>query len=183
VILQSLWTKPLALRTMAVLAGVTFVQIVSAQQVTYFPYIQLGNNGPLGATDQVVIAWQTNETTPGGGYQVNFGTTTNYGSTMAPSGRIVDNYVSADAALPVSPNSYGAHTNYTAVLGGLSFDTTYFYRVTGPGLPPAGFTASFHTRKKGPVFSFAVEGDEGYFRLSRTLIRQLSWTMKPGSLT
>jgi uncharacterized repeat protein (TIGR01451 family) len=30
-------------------------------------------------------------------------------------------------------------------------------------MPSAGFTASFHTRKRGDVFSFAVEGDEGYF--------------------
>jgi uncharacterized repeat protein (TIGR01451 family) len=162
-IFRSLLKKPQTVRTIAFFASVTLVQIVSAQQVTYFPYIQPGDNGPFGATDQMVIAWQTNETTPGNAYQVSFGTTTNYGSTVTPAGRVVDNYLAADASLPVSPNSYGAHSNYTAVLTGLSFDTTYDYKVTGPGLPAAGFTASFHTRKKGPVFSFAVEGDEGYF--------------------
>ena len=151
------------LRTLVTLASITVVQFASGQQVTYFPYIQLGDNGPLGPTDQIVIAWQTNETTPGGGYQVNFGTTTNYGTTVAPSARVVDNYVAADPTLPVSPFSYGAHSNYTAVLTGLSFDTTYFYDVTGPGMPASGFKASFHTRKTGSVFSFAVEGDEGYF--------------------
>src|SRR5262249_29713768 len=61
------------------------------------------------------------------------------------------------------PTAYGAHTDYTAVLSGLSYDTQYFYKVTGPGLPQDGFSASFHTRKKGNVFSFQVQGDEGYY--------------------
>jgi uncharacterized repeat protein (TIGR01451 family) len=162
-IFQSLLTKSLTLRTIATLGSVMLVQSLSAQQVTYFPYIQPGDNGPFGAADQMVIAWQTNETTPANGYQVAFGTTTNYGSTVTPSARVVDNYLAADPSLPVIPAAYGAHSNYTAVLIGLSFDTTYDYKVTGPGLPTGGFTASFHTRKKGSVFSFAVEGDEGYF--------------------
>jgi uncharacterized repeat protein (TIGR01451 family) len=161
--LDSQLTKSLALRTIALLASVTFVQLASGQQVTFFPYVQLGDNGPLGATDQVVIAWQTNATTPAGSYQVNFGTTNSFGATVTPSARVVDNYVAADPTLPVSPFSYGAHSNYTAILSGLSFDTTYFYSVTGPGMPVSGFTASFHTRKKTSVFAFAVEGDEGYF--------------------
>jgi len=170
-------------KSLVVLASVALVQIASGQQVTYFPYIQLGDSGPLGATDQVVIAWQTNETTAGGGYQVSFGTTTNYGTTVARSARVVDNYVAADPTLPVSPFSYGAHSDYTAILSGLSFDTTYFYMVTGPGMPAAGFKASFHTRKKGSVFSFAVEGDKDTSRLSRTQIRQRSSIMKPESPT
>ena len=152
-----------AVRTAAMFAAVTLVQVVSAQQVTYFPYLQLGDNGPFRASDQIVIAWQTNETTPGTGYQVNYGTSTSYGTKVRPSGRVVDNYLTADPTLPVSPYTYGAHTNYTAVLTGLAFDTTYYYSVTGPGLPQSGFAASFHTRKKGSVYSFAVEGDEGYF--------------------
>lgn len=160
---ESWLTRLPALRTMVIVTGVAFAQIASGQQVTFFPYIQPGDNGPFGATDQVVIAWQTNETSPAGGYQVSFGTSTSYGSTVAPSARVVDNYIAADPSLLVSPYSYGAHSNYAAVLSGLSFDTTYYYNVTGPGLPQPGFAASFHTRKKSSVFSFAVEGDEGYF--------------------
>src|SRR5580698_9739732 len=101
--LDSQLTKSLALRTIALLASVTFVQLASGQQVTFFPYVQLGDNGPLGATDQVVIAWQTNATTPAGSYQVNFGTTNSFGATVTPSARVVDNYVAADPTLPVSP--------------------------------------------------------------------------------
>src|SRR5580704_5067264 len=35
-----------------------------AQQVTFAPYIQLGDSGSFGFADQVVVAWQTNESTP-----------------------------------------------------------------------------------------------------------------------
>ena len=37
---------------------------VFGQQGDFAPYIQLGDNGPFGPTDQIVIAWQTNETSP-----------------------------------------------------------------------------------------------------------------------
>ena len=152
------------LRTVIKLAAIALTPALFAQQVTYLPYIQLGDNGPFGATDQIVVAWQTSETTPNASnYRVDFGTTTSYGTTVVSSGRTVDNYLSVDSSLPTSPTAYGAHSNYVAVLPGLSFDTTYYYRVSGPGMPTNGFTASFHTRKQGSVFSFAVEGDEGYF--------------------
>lgn len=132
--------------------------------VSYSPYIQLGDNGQFGPTDQIVVAWQTNEATPNpNGYRVDFGPTTAYGSSVVPTGRVVDNYLAADPSLPAIPTAYGAHTNYYAVLGGLSYGATYFYRVSGPGLPGTGFTATFKTRKQSSVFSFAVEGDEGYF--------------------
>jgi hypothetical protein len=36
----------------------------AAQNVTYKPYIQPGDNGPFGAKDQMVIAWQTDEVSP-----------------------------------------------------------------------------------------------------------------------
>lgn len=85
------------------------------------------------------------------------------GRVAHPQGRVVDNYLAADASLPSIPGAYGAHTNYTAVLRGLPFDTEYKYVVTGPGMPSGGFAASFHTRKRGSEFSFAVEGDEGFF--------------------
>jgi len=75
----------------------------------------------------------------------------------------VDNYLSADSSLPVPPTASGPHSNYYAVLRNLEYDTTYYYTVTGPGLPPAGFAASFHTRKRGDRFSFLVQGDEGFF--------------------
>ena len=45
--------------TLALLAGG-----LSAQEVTYLPYIQPGDAGTFGTTDQMVVAWQTNETAP-----------------------------------------------------------------------------------------------------------------------
>src|SRR5712692_3738394 len=138
-----------------------------AQNVTFKPYIQPGDSGPFGPADQMVIAWQTDETAPhASACTVQFGTSsTTLSQNATPQGRVVDNYLAADSqfgGLSI-PTAYGAHTDYAAVLTGLSFDTTYFYKVTGPGLPQAGFSASFHTRKKGNVFSFEVQGDEGYY--------------------
>jgi hypothetical protein len=37
---------------------------LSAQQVTYQPYIQPGDASGFGASDQMVVAWQTSELTP-----------------------------------------------------------------------------------------------------------------------
>lgn len=152
-------------RTLILLTALSSVPALFAQAtVAYFPYIQLGDDGLFGPTDQVVIAWQTNETSPNpGNYHVDFGLSTNYGSSVVPTGRVVDNYLAADPSLPAIPAAYGAHVDYYAVLSGLSYASTYYYRVTGPGLPSNGFTALFNTRKQGSVFSFAVEGDEGYF--------------------
>jgi hypothetical protein len=135
-----------------------------AQEVTFSPYIQLGGNGKLGPSDQIVIAWQTNEPTPNpSAYQVEIYTNGHDHRMVKPSGRVVDNYLAADPSLPTIPGAYGAHTNYTAVRHNLSYDTLYHYVVAGPGMPGGGFSSSFRTRKIGPVFSFAVEGDEGYF--------------------
>jgi hypothetical protein len=137
---------------------------VFSQQVTYSPYIQLGDNGTFGAADRIVIAWQTDEATPNASaYKVAFRAGERERQVVHPSGRVIANYLAADPSLPSSPSAYGPHTNYTAVLSPLSYDTQYQYVVTGPGMPSGGFTASFHTRKRGAVFSFAVEGDEGYF--------------------
>jgi len=76
---------------------------------------------------------------------------------------VVDNYLAADPSLPAVAGAYGAHSNYTAVLSGLKYDAEYQYRVTGPGMPAGGFSSTFHTRPQGPVFSFIVTGDEGFF--------------------
>lgn len=47
-----------------------------SQVVTYKPYIQPGDNGPFGAKDQMVVAWQTNEASPNASaYSVEFGKT------------------------------------------------------------------------------------------------------------
>ena len=135
-----------------------------AQEVTFAPYLQLGATGSLGSSDQIVIAWQTNQSAPTpSAYKVQFSTNAHNRRTVTPRGRVIDNYLAADPSLPAIPGAYGAHTNYTAVLANLQYDTVYHYVVTGPGLPADGFAASFRTRKLGPVFSFAVEGDEGYF--------------------
>jgi len=147
-----------------VVACLSLAPLAAGQNVTYKPYIQPGDNGPFGPTDQIVIAWQTDEATPNpGAFTVQFGESSSYGHSVTPQGRVVDNYLSADPSLPVPPTASGPHSNYAAVLSGLEYNTTYFYRVTGPGLPSGGFTASFRTRKRGDDFSFLVQGDEGFF--------------------
>ncbi|MCL2451210.1 MAG: metallophosphoesterase, partial [Polyangiaceae bacterium] len=135
-----------------------------AQQVTYKPYLQPGNASSLDGTDQVVIAWQTNEITPSHRYSVEFEAIgSGIGGSVAPVGRVVDNYLSADPTLPIPPTAYGAHVNYVALIEGLAFDSAYRYRVRGPGLPASGFAATFRTRTRTGHFSFVVEGDEGSF--------------------
>ena len=157
------------LRALAFIAGVALVPAVFGQQVTFSPYIQLGDNGTFGSKDQIVVAWQTDETTPkASAYKVEFWVSESRASEhdsrfVSPQARIVDNYLAADPALPTVPGAYGAHSNYTAVLTGLRYDTAYQYRVSGPGMPVGGFASSFRSRKRGPVYSFVVEGDEGFF--------------------
>jgi uncharacterized repeat protein (TIGR01451 family) len=147
-----------------IMAGVVIAPAAFAQQVTFAPYLQLGDNGPFGPTDQIVIAWQTNESSPkAAAYKVEFQPVFGERRSVSPKARVVDNYLAADPALPTVPGAYGAHSNYTAVLTGLRYDSDYQYRVTGPGLPSQGFASTFHTRKQGPVFSFIVTGDEGFF--------------------
>jgi len=147
-----------------ILAIALWAPAASAQIVTYKPYIQPGDNGPFGPQDQIVIAWQTNESSPRvSAYSVEFGKTAAYGRSISPLARVVDNYLAADTSLPVPPTASGPHSNYSAVLADLEYDTTYFYRVDGPGLPQGGFAASFHTRKRGDEFSVLVQGDEGFF--------------------
>jgi uncharacterized repeat protein (TIGR01451 family) len=154
---------------LTVAACIALAPAVFAQQVTFAPYIQLGDNGPFGFKDQVVVAWQTNEASPNApAYKVEFTESgrnrdRDHHRSVTPSARVVDNYLAADPSLPTIPGAYGVHTNYIAVLSGLEFDTVYQYSVTGPGLPSGGFTSDFRTRKRGSRFSFAVVGDEGFF--------------------
>lgn len=159
-------TRPrvLAYTLACVAVCVLLATAASAQVVTYQPYIQPGDNGPFGTADQIVVAWQTNESAPeASAYSVDFGETTSYGRSLTPQVRVVDNYLAADPSLPIPPTASGPHANYSAVLKNLEYNTTYFYRVNGPGMPNGGFTASFHTRKCGDEFSFLVQGDEGFF--------------------
>ena len=156
-------------RALLITAGAAFAPVGFSQQVTFFPYIQLGDNGPLGATDQILIAWQTDESSPNPSayrvevQQVDAGGRAVHSTAATPKARVVDNYLTADPTLPAIPSAYGAHSNYTAVLSGLKYDAEYRYRVAGPGMPSGGFSATFHTRTRGSVFSFAVVGDEGFF--------------------
>ena len=144
--------------------SILLAQVALSQNVTYKPYIQIGDNGPFGSQDQMVIVWQTDEATPEvGSYSVDFGQTPSYGRTASSQARVVDNYLSADPTLPVPPTAPGAHSDYYAVLQNLEYDTVYFYRVNGPGMPAGGFTASFRTRTRSDDFSFLVQGDEGFF--------------------
>jgi hypothetical protein len=147
----------------ALVTGTTFS--AQAAQVTYQPYIEPGDAGPLGKHDLKVIAWQTDESTPtNAAYVVDFGRTTNFGRSAKVASHVVDNYLSADPSLPVPPTATGAHVNYYAVLKGLDYATRYYYRVSGPGLPADGFVSSFTTRKRNGHFSFEVVGDEGFFQ-------------------
>lgn len=135
-----------------------------ALDVTYQPYIQPGDASTFAKYDVKVIAWQTDEPTPSASsYFVEYGPTPSLGSMATVAGRIVDDYLSADPSLPKPATASGAHVNYSAVLPGLQYDKTYYYRVTGPGLAADGFTAYFHTRKQKDNFSFQVMGDEGFF--------------------
>jgi hypothetical protein len=150
---------------------VVAVLVASAfpQNVIYKPYIQPGDNGPFGSKDQMLVAWQTDEHSPNtSAYSVEFGKSPSYGQSVTPQARVVDNYLAADPVLaaiklPATSEQRGPSSNYSAVLSHLEYDTTYFYRVNGPGMPAGGFTASFHTRKRADDFSFLVQGDEGFF--------------------
>lgn len=135
-----------------------------AQQITYKPYVQPGDASAFGPNDQMIIAWQTDEASARNtAYTVEYGTDQSYGQTAAAQGRVVNNYLSADPSLPIPPTATGPRVNYFALLSGLAYDTTYFYRVTGPGLPAEGFASSFRTRRQGGQFAFQVMGDEGFF--------------------
>ena len=57
-----------------VFAFFALAPVAAGQNVTYKPYIQPGDNGPFGAKDQMVVAWQTDEASPNpGAFTVQFG--------------------------------------------------------------------------------------------------------------
>jgi hypothetical protein len=57
-----------------VLAATLAAHPAAAQVVTFRPYIQPGDNGPFAQTDQMVVAWQTDEARPAASaYSVRFG--------------------------------------------------------------------------------------------------------------
>jgi hypothetical protein len=99
--------------------------VLKGQEVTYQPYIQPGDSGPFGPSDQMVIAWQTNESVPHpGAYSVSI-SKDGEDDELTPvpvKGRVVDNYLAADPVVfgsLVIPTAHGAHTDYYAVLSGL----------------------------------------------------------------
>ena len=128
----------LLLASVSVLALMVANPAPAAAKVTYAPYIQPGDAGPLGehGSDCGDVADQRKDAEPerlqgavrrGGDFTLD--------QTANPAGRVVDNYLAADPSLPVPPTAYGAHTNYTTVLRDLRPNTLYSYRVIGPGLP------------------------------------------------
>src|SRR2546429_9726125 len=58
-----------------------FASAATAQEVHYKRYIELGDAGAFGTKDQMIVAWQTDESAPNpSGYTVEFGTTPSYGA-------------------------------------------------------------------------------------------------------
>jgi len=161
---MNVWAKStVAVFVAAALAGGPAAE-AQATEVTYQPYIQPGDAGKLGRHDLKVIAWQTDESMPNdASYVVEYGRTPRYGRRAVVKSHVVDDYLSADPSLPVPPTASGAHVNYYSVLKGLDDGATYYYRVSGPGLPEGGFASSFRARTHSGRFSFEVVGDEGYF--------------------
>ncbi|BAC89904.1 purple acid phosphatase family protein [Gloeobacter violaceus] len=157
----------LGLSLLLLVGGAGKLAAVGATKIAYKPYIQPGDAGDFGTADQMVIAWQTEANGPDL-YTVDFGKTPRYGRRVIARGRMVNHYLSSDPHLPQPSTASGARMNYHALLGGLEYETRYFYCVRGPGLPLEGFCASFYTRKRSGAFSFLVVGDQGFFHPSET---------------
>ena len=153
----------IALFMPALLSG-GFVRSQPTAEILYKPYIQPGDASEFGLKDQMAIAWQSAEELPNPkAYSVEFGKDDKHLQKVIPTGRVVDNYLSADRTLPIPLTAPRSQVNYYALLNNLDYNTTYSYRVTGLGLPADGFQATFHTRKRRVPFSFEVMGDEGFF--------------------
>src|SRR5260370_2575547 len=85
-----------------------------APTITYQPYVEPGDASRLEDSDQLVIAWQTDEAIPNpAAFAVDFGRSHDYGRIAMASGRVVDNYLAADRTLPVPPTAPGPRVNYT----------------------------------------------------------------------
>ena len=93
-----------------IVASAALSPAVFGQQVTFAPYLQLGDNGPFGPTDQIVVAWQTDEASPkASAYKVEFRQSQSGESeirqshgdrhAVVPKARVVDNYLAADPSL------------------------------------------------------------------------------------
>src|SRR5579859_6971670 len=123
-----------ALSPFVVAVAVVFSPAAAAAAVTYAPYIQPGDAGRFGPHDQIVIAWQTDESVASSAYRVEFASE-HGGGVVRATGRVVDAYLAADPGLPVPPTATGPRVDYYAVLPDLQYDTTYRYAVFGPGLP------------------------------------------------
>src|SRR5215471_9882329 len=122
---------PIAFVVLSLLAVKSAISL-PAQMVTYLPYIQPGDNGPFGPKDQMIVAWQTDESVPVySAYSVEFGTSLKKLRPADVAVRVVDNYLSKDSQFDNLnlPFQYGAHSDYTAILSGLDYDTTYYYKV------------------------------------------------------
>ncbi len=146
------------------LSGSDLVKSQPTGGIMYKPYIQPGDASGFGLKDQMLVVWQTAEEFPHpNAYQVEFGKDKLHPISVVPTGRVVNNYLTADQSLPIPLTAPRAQVNYYALLHDLDYDAEYSYRVTGPGLPADGFQASFHTRKRHAPFSFEVVGDEGFF--------------------
>ena len=86
---------------LALIAGAALGPAAFGQQVTFSPYLQLGDNSAFGPADQIVIAWQTDETAPkASAYKVEFQAVERYPRSVTPKARVIDNYLAADPSLP-----------------------------------------------------------------------------------
>jgi hypothetical protein len=82
------------LRALTLIAGVALAPAAFGQQVTFSPYLQLGDNGAFGPTDLIVIAWQTDEASPkASAYKVEFQAPERDHRTVTPQARVLDNYL------------------------------------------------------------------------------------------
>ena len=89
----------------------------------------------------MVVAWQTNETAPKtSAYKVEVWKQGGRKRVVPPQAAWSTTIWQPIRRCRRFPEAYGAHSNYTAVLSGLAYDTEYQYRVTGPGLPAGGFS-------------------------------------------
>src|SRR5260370_29343698 len=87
--------KPVLTLTLLTVLATGAAPVAGQVVVSFPPYIQPGDNGSFGAKDQMVVTWQTNESSPvPGAYSVEFGKTMSSLGLASVSARVVDNNVS-----------------------------------------------------------------------------------------